>query len=223
MEKKNNSLGIVLISIGILLLIQKFFNISILDIILWTALGISLLYLYKNKNEKWAMPLGVFATYWGISKILMELDIISIFAVFGGLLWFTIGIILMILYFEKNKLYLFNTGLILFSVGVSIFATSYKISYMFISFNITMVIGLFLGYYLSNKTSNLNLFFGIFYLFLVLKSLVFNNITMSIPLFLIISGIIIYFVGRKKTIKKDEIIDTNNNNSSNPKFNEFNN
>lgn len=225
MDNSKNNLAITLIAIGLVLLIQKFLNFSILNIALWLILGISLLLLYKNKNEKWAMPLGVISTYWGISKILTKLDIISYFASLSGLLWFVSAFILIILYFRKKKLYLFNIGIILLSFGVNIFATSYKLSYIFISFNISMTVGLFLGYIFSNRKSKLNLYFGIFYLFLVLKSLIFDNSLISVPIIFIIAGLIVYFENKlSKKYKNDNIIDkTNDSQINNKNFNEFNN
>lgn len=214
MDKTTKHLGITLIFIGVILLIQKFFNINSLNGILWLILGITLLFLYKNKGEKWAMPLGVIVTYIGVSKILSQFNIFLGISTFFTAFPFILSFILILLYFEKRYLALFNIGIIFLGIAISSLKfISLEWGSIFLSFNITLMIGLFIGYILSGKKSKFNLYISIIYAFFVLKDLVFDgkNI-LSLSVFLIFFGIILIL---KNKNNKDEIIDTTNNEQNN--------
>lgn len=117
-QNKKIWMGIILIIIGMLFIIKKYFNFSF-SAMIWLILGLSFFVLYKNKGKKWALiPSGYFF-YLGIILILNAFGI-NTFLLTVDSFFIVPGIVFIILFFDKKNILFLRCACVFLSIGIFI-------------------------------------------------------------------------------------------------------
>jgi len=88
------------------------------------ALGMGFILMYKTKRKNWALVLGVYLAYLGLSLSVIEVlpaggSEVILFETLAGSLFFVVtGIMFLVLFYDKNKRGLLIPGALLMGVGI---------------------------------------------------------------------------------------------------------
>jgi len=91
------------------------------------ALGMGFILMYKTKRKNWALVLGVYLAYFGLSLSVLETfprtgSDLRLFETLAGSLFFAVtGIMFMVFFYDKNKRGLLIPGALFTGVGVNRF------------------------------------------------------------------------------------------------------
>jgi hypothetical protein len=128
-RKDQAALGLIILLIGVFIFMNGFFEFDFGNLSLIAA-GFAFLLLFRTKRKSWSLLMGGYLLYFGVSSAFIDSTTGAAVTermftfVTSSLLLLVTGVIMLILFYEKNKRGLLLPGALLIAISVNTFLST---------------------------------------------------------------------------------------------------